>query len=609
MIDPCTSALITPLAWTLVHFVWQGFLVAIVFRLLYALMSIRSPNIRYAHGLLALSIMAICPVMTFTIMYQRDVGLTDAVDRSVDSSAFASAAAVERGTGERDYSAAIVNDDQPREGISRVLADSWLAVFASSIQNFGPLMVIMWMLGVMASGLRLLAGYANIVSLRAGRFAVEDALLLRSRELASRLGMRTAEVFASHRIHQAAVVGFWRPVVLLPASWITSMPADLLEAVIAHELAHIRRHDVWVNLLQRLVETTLFYHPAVWWISNRIRVERELCCDELAVNATQQRCAYALALEHVGRLQTYKKPVLAMSFKGERKMSLLKRVDNVLRAPSTSNPEHDSAWWVGLFATALPVIVLALSGLLVMQGNAMAQRREGDPAVEREKDRQSPEAAAGPRRLPEGDARRDNGPNRRNASEKRERSRPTEADLGDFKPQTDREAALLSMIQQLQREVAQLRRDVSARRDSEGPKRGGREGDGARLEDLGRSSGWSRYELSERWQSSKGGQVFLAYDKNADGIVSLEEWLAMTNGNINDERRELQTRRFKEAEPSGDGKFTPNEFIYWYSVSRIATDRDSDQRGEARTPNGSEGRERRGDGDGERTNRGTRERE
>ena len=83
---------------------------------------------------------------------------------------------------------------------------------------------------------------------------------------------------------------------------IAEMPPQLLEAVIAHELAHLRRCDLWVNLLQRLVESVLFYHPAVWWLSSRLRRERELCCDALAVAATGERLAYAEALQLTAEL-------------------------------------------------------------------------------------------------------------------------------------------------------------------------------------------------------------------------------------------------------------------------------------------------------------------
>src|SRR5437660_336918 len=88
-----------------------------------------------------------------------------------------------------------------------------------------------------------------------------------------------------------------RPIRQRQAVWLTELPVPMLEAVIAHELAHIRRWDLWINLAQLVVEILLFYHPAVWWLSRRLRVERELCCDELAVAATEQRLVYVSTLE------------------------------------------------------------------------------------------------------------------------------------------------------------------------------------------------------------------------------------------------------------------------------------------------------------------------
>src|SRR4029434_3857909 len=106
-------------------------------------------------------------------------------------------------------------------------------------------------------------------------------------------------VFLSRQVAEAMAIGIVRPLVLIPAAWATEMPLEMLEAVIAHELAHLKRRDLWINLFQRIVETLLFYHPAVWWLSQRLRVERELCADELAVAATGKRLVYAKALEQI----------------------------------------------------------------------------------------------------------------------------------------------------------------------------------------------------------------------------------------------------------------------------------------------------------------------
>lgn len=168
------------------------------------------------------------------------------------------------------------------------------------------------------------------------------------------------------------------------------------------------------------------------------------------------------------------------------------------------------------------------------------------------------------------------------------------------------------MIQQLQRELADLRREVRTQHTA------GRNRDGDRdREERGprgrASSDADERELPARWPHSKEGRVFKAYDKNGDLSVSLEEWLAMTNGNVSDARRELQTRRYNDADPNGDGRFTPAEFIDWYARGRFANsserrrrgDRDGD--GDRRGARDGEDKERREARDGEGGRRGPRD--
>src|SRR5204862_7224915 len=100
-----------------------------------------------------------------------------------------------------------------------------------------------------------------------------------------------------------AVLGGVRPVVLLPASAVTGLTPLQLDALLAHELAHVRRYDYLVNVLQSVIETLLFYHPAVWWVSRRVRDEREHCCDDLAVTVCGDAHAYATALLDMERLR------------------------------------------------------------------------------------------------------------------------------------------------------------------------------------------------------------------------------------------------------------------------------------------------------------------
>src|SRR5262249_17738290 len=134
--------------------------------------------------------------------------------------------------------------------------------------------------------------------------------------LAARLGLtRQVRVLIAGAADGPSVVGWLRPVVLLPSATLLGLTPEQLEAVLAHELAHVRRHDYLVNLAQSLVETVLFYHPAVWWVSSRIRHERELCCDDLAVRSCGDALCYARALTRLERLRIAS-PELAMGAAG-----------------------------------------------------------------------------------------------------------------------------------------------------------------------------------------------------------------------------------------------------------------------------------------------------
>src|SRR5580692_6312419 len=122
---------------------------------------------------------------------------------------------------------------------------------------------------------------------------------------------RAIRVLISTVAESPSVIGWLRPVILLPAATLAGLEPEQLQAVLAHEIAHIRRHDYLVNLAQTVVETLLFYHPAVWWVSARIRHERELCCDDAAVAMCGDAVFYARALTSLERLRAAT-PRLAM---------------------------------------------------------------------------------------------------------------------------------------------------------------------------------------------------------------------------------------------------------------------------------------------------------
>ena len=155
-------------------------------------------------------------------------------------------------------------------------------------------LVLAWGLGVTVSSMRLLSGWLKLRRLVREAEPAPAEWQEALEHLSRRLGMtRPVRLLRSAALDVPAAVGWLRPVVLLPVTALTGLSARQLEMVLAHELAHIRRHDFVVNLVQTLVETLLFYHPAVWWMSRVIRVEREHCCDDIAVGTSGNPVSYA----------------------------------------------------------------------------------------------------------------------------------------------------------------------------------------------------------------------------------------------------------------------------------------------------------------------------
>ena len=138
------------------------------------------------------------------------------------------------------------------------------------------------------------------------------------------MGIRRSWQLVSGRAESPLTVGVLRPLIVLPTSALTGMPAAQLEALLAHELAHIRRHDYLVNLFQCVVEALLFYHPAVWWVSNTVRRAREECCDDLAVEVCGDAKLYARALTNLEALRQL--PALALAATDAPLLARVKRL-------------------------------------------------------------------------------------------------------------------------------------------------------------------------------------------------------------------------------------------------------------------------------------------
>ncbi len=260
----------TPLAgaigWTLFHSLWQGAIVAVVLAGLLAMT--RSARARYVAACLAMCVILACFGITLL--------------RLSPGQAIAGPA--------RNAIALPSNN-------GAVLADG-AEVSMLRVADLLPWLVPFWMAGVALFYLRHLAGWAWTLRLRRrGVCAAPDLWQDRLTVLAQGLRLSRPVVLLESCLARVPVVmGHLRPVILMPVGLLTGLPAAQIESILLHELAHIRRCDYLVNMLQTSVESLLFYHPVVWWISGVIRTERENCCDDLAVALSGDAHEYAVAL-------------------------------------------------------------------------------------------------------------------------------------------------------------------------------------------------------------------------------------------------------------------------------------------------------------------------
>jgi beta-lactamase regulating signal transducer with metallopeptidase domain len=277
------------LGWALVHFLWQGLALAAL--LSAAMAMFRGAAARYTLAVGVLVLMLAAPVITFGVLWYGRAGASNLPAPSTSQSVLSVALAQRAANIVPDYAA-------PN---SPARADALL------------LFVEVWFAGVIILSLRTAGGVLLIERMRRKdakpvSAQLHDLCVAVQRQLGLARAIRYCE---SRLLDAPAVIGWFRPAVLLPLTALTGLSGEQLQAVIAHELAHIRRLDNFVNLFQIVVETLLFYHPAVWWVSKRIRAERENCCDDAAISVCSDAVEYARALALMAEWRSA--PALAMA--------------------------------------------------------------------------------------------------------------------------------------------------------------------------------------------------------------------------------------------------------------------------------------------------------
>jgi beta-lactamase regulating signal transducer with metallopeptidase domain len=299
-----TLELLVPvLGRTLLNFLWQGALIGVIAALLLQATRNARPQLRYAIACLALLACAVAPVVDVA----RQLAASDS--EAAAPIVLASAAT-----------------------FAPVISQVTAGVTAWRIDNALPWIVALWAIGACMLSLRMALGVWWIQRLCASpQGDMQRSWQARLDAIAAHFGLRRRVTLRLvHSLATPASVGWWRPVVLLPTALLTRMPVDLIEALLAHELAHIRRHDYLVNLLQGSVEAMLFYHPVTWWLSRQIRIEREHIADRMAVEVAVEPRRLAFALSELSGCMASAAPMpsLALAANGGRLMS---RIEQLIR--------------------------------------------------------------------------------------------------------------------------------------------------------------------------------------------------------------------------------------------------------------------------------------
>ncbi len=376
---------IEPLGWALLHFLWQGAAIALVLRGFLRLTRRSAPRIRYAAAAAALALMMAAVAGTLWWQVRAIPEPPRAETQTTEATAMVSAIpAPSTAPLESFKSLPSPEPSTPGNAAPAAPTASPPAPAPATGERLRPLLP--WMVGVWAAGvalfsLRLVIGWRTVRRWRAsGTATIPAEWQARFAALCERLRLtRPVRMLSSATVAVPVVIGWLKPVVLLPASLLAGMPAAQLEAVLAHELAHVRRHDYLVNLLQTLLETLFFYHPAVWWVSAQLRQEREHCCDDIAASLHGDTLGYARALTALEELRAL--PAVGVSAAGG---SLLQRIRRLAGLPEERAARL--AWPVWILTAAS----LALALLSALPRQALGQERESQVAAAAEGDASRP---------------------------------------------------------------------------------------------------------------------------------------------------------------------------------------------------------------------------
>jgi len=299
--------------WSLVHFFWQGAVLALALGAALKISEKNSSNLRYLLCCVTLAGMALCPVLTLSGI-EFGVSNRSSLEKVQSTAPYV-------GAGDYGERSQIENRSQEMIG----WADRHMTAFLA-----------IWSAGASLALARLFVSLASVKRLLGSSVSpAPDPLRSRVNQLAARLKLhRPVRLVISSQVTAPVVVGWRKPVVILPLSSLAGLSPQQEEAILTHELAHIRRRDYLVNVIPGTLEAMLFYHPAIWWVSRQIRREREHCCDDSVLGVSGSPLVYAKALTLLEEHRAMAKPELSLgAYGGDLSMRIKRLFERNHREP------------------------------------------------------------------------------------------------------------------------------------------------------------------------------------------------------------------------------------------------------------------------------------
>jgi beta-lactamase regulating signal transducer with metallopeptidase domain len=317
------------LGWMVIHSLWQATLIALISGVLMLFLRKKAAKIRYIVANVALMCVLVASAVTFCMYY----------DFSNDEGTMTFTPAIESGL--IDVQNQVGTLAQPLvtlptpnlnpQSSNLISVEGFKEYFNRNL----PMILVFWVLGVALFMLRLLGGLSYIYYLKNRmNFPADEYWVDLIADLSDRAGLKKGvELVESAMVRTPMVLGHLKPMILFPMGVINRLSPEEVEAILAHELAHVLRNDYVFNILQSVVEALFYFHPAVWWMSAQISNERESACDDIAINLIKNKMNYARALVAIQEM-AYFPMTPALAFAGQRKSQFMMRMQRILNQPN-----------------------------------------------------------------------------------------------------------------------------------------------------------------------------------------------------------------------------------------------------------------------------------